>query len=752
MEDIEHQQQQPAQRVVTADDAAVDEPMRVDEEDVSREPEKSSKEEQQEPQPQLEIAITLAPPHIASETSGTQVVATPSVAAKATAPLIYTSRCFACGKQLEQIKACSKCRITVYCSQQCQSTDWKLKHRTQCATISKYLNLAESPLRQARFVWYDVTWGTMAIATRRIVRGEFIMSITPMLTLVRHGTVVMREKFNDWQRRSLVGAIDDHNNIKEKSWACLDEPSIFGRAELPGTDQSLAEGVRKLSMEGRLTLMLLGSHPELVASHCFSTKLFGEKKEYNDIETLYAYVATYVSKDVSRDFIVDAYAMVRQCSHYVFDNIRQEYPSALVFDPVLAKINHSCKPNAHLVFSNGELLLMANADIANNEQITIDYFLQNSFMLEFKKRREILMEQRHFECECHRCLAESSGLVPDVFLAEEYRHPPKVPEGTDAMPVDESSKLISSYVSAALPQWMRDMFESAAVTESSDNLKLMIMELASVHETAMRTKDVHALSSDQRCLLLDAMVQRHWSLLGAVTYELMRYELSRQSEHRDKAVATLQNGKQMKLDAVKPWKIDLAEAKYGFDGCRHLYMYLVELVLGYIGDRQQKLEEDLFRSLQKLVMLYHVMRVFLLIHPHLATLDQLEKAASRSELALLNHTPDTDFNKPDFLKEKVTIWYNTVCPLFSAGEFNALLDSCEWLFANNIMINYEGTPDGSPAIIFHRLLSMDQASDPALFLPYARFIGNMERCKNVCALIDYRNTLSEEYARRGLVV
>ena len=42
-------------------------------------------------------------------------------------------KCAYCGKNNDQLKKCKRCRKIVYCSKECQKTDWKSRHRFACS-------------------------------------------------------------------------------------------------------------------------------------------------------------------------------------------------------------------------------------------------------------------------------------------------------------------------------------------------------------------------------------------------------------------------------------------------------------------------------------------------------------------------------------------------------------------------------------------------------------------------------------------
>ena len=45
------------------------------------------------------------------------------------------SHCSQCGKSDGNLKRCSRCKTAVYCSRDCQTTNWQSKHKTECREI-----------------------------------------------------------------------------------------------------------------------------------------------------------------------------------------------------------------------------------------------------------------------------------------------------------------------------------------------------------------------------------------------------------------------------------------------------------------------------------------------------------------------------------------------------------------------------------------------------------------------------------------
>ena len=54
--------------------------------------------------------------------------------------------CWCCGKpgiSADAVKKCSRCRVAKYCDKQCQTKDWKARHKAWCGTIPDFIKLSK---------------------------------------------------------------------------------------------------------------------------------------------------------------------------------------------------------------------------------------------------------------------------------------------------------------------------------------------------------------------------------------------------------------------------------------------------------------------------------------------------------------------------------------------------------------------------------------------------------------------------------
>ena len=76
----------------------------------------------------------------------------------------------------------------------------------------------------------------------------------------------------------------------------------------------------------------------------------------------------------------------------------------------LSRINHSCQPNTIRASTDkiGGVAIVANKDIAKDEEITINYMDGVDDGKPVEKRREHLMQQYHFHCTCDLCMEQET--------------------------------------------------------------------------------------------------------------------------------------------------------------------------------------------------------------------------------------------------------------------------------------------------------------------------------------------------------
>ena len=76
-----------------------------------------------------------------------------------------------------------------------------------------------------------------------------------------------------------------------------------------------------------------------------------------------------------------------------------------------SKFNHSCLPNAHMMFNHhtSQVTILANQDIPKDEEIFVDHKSYNSLRIR-QFRRQSLSTSHHFTCMCIAC--DDSATAP----------------------------------------------------------------------------------------------------------------------------------------------------------------------------------------------------------------------------------------------------------------------------------------------------------------------------------------------------
>lgn len=77
-------------------------------------------------------------------------------------------------------------------------------------------------------------------------------------------------------------------------------------------------------------------------------------------------------------------------------------------EPNIALLNHSCEPNADVIFDGSDVRVRSRRTIEPGEEITISYVDPNE---SFEVRRDHLLSKFYFECRCNKCQKEASGLT-----------------------------------------------------------------------------------------------------------------------------------------------------------------------------------------------------------------------------------------------------------------------------------------------------------------------------------------------------
>jgi len=99
--------------------------------------------------------------------------------------------------------------------------------------------------------------------------------------------------------------------------------------------------------------------------------------------------------------------------------LSDQTPIGLCFEPVISLANHSCTPNATIMFDGRTISLRALDAIEEGEQIFISYVDPTQSR---EGRRQELKDRYFFECGCGKCVGDE-GAYETFFGAKESREP-----------------------------------------------------------------------------------------------------------------------------------------------------------------------------------------------------------------------------------------------------------------------------------------------------------------------------------------
>jgi SET domain len=85
--------------------------------------------------------------------------------------------------------------------------------------------------------------------------------------------------------------------------------------------------------------------------------------------------------------------------------LADDTPIGLCFEPILALANHSCSPNAVVVFDGRSVALRALEPIVKGEQVFISYITATE---DRASRQRDLTQRYFFDCQCEKCSKDES--------------------------------------------------------------------------------------------------------------------------------------------------------------------------------------------------------------------------------------------------------------------------------------------------------------------------------------------------------
>ncbi|KAB5530291.1 hypothetical protein GE09DRAFT_1292234 [Coniochaeta sp. 2T2.1] len=277
-----------------------------------------------------------------------------------------------------KLNACTGCRCVVYCSKTCQSAAWKAVHKLECPAL--------------RGVKDGVFGATRINGKETEAKGEGKWFVPTAVRCAMQ--LLLRLKTGDRDVRDAVGDI----------------PFVGTTSGAKGVLEGNVHGFR--DYEDGTMWKDLGAQAR-AALQSSGIELEGDKL---------AAAAEGVR------------GLLCRLQTNAFDRRDEDVGAAgVLLDVDLAMANHSCLPNAYVVFAGRTAILRAERDIGVGEEVEISYIDNNLS----KAERQKALGLYHFGCQCRRCqedldvyqVCQSSSTIPLNILSLQpdldlYKNPP----------------------------------------------------------------------------------------------------------------------------------------------------------------------------------------------------------------------------------------------------------------------------------------------------------------------------------------
>ncbi|KUJ11294.1 SET domain-containing protein [Mollisia scopiformis] len=130
-----------------------------------------------------------------------------------------------------------------------------------------------------------------------------------------------------------------------------------------------------------------------------------EAGRYDEL-TLQSMIAAKYSGRGDRWVFLGAQVLCQMSSNAFRVTLPDDTPIGLCFEPTLALANHSCSPNAVVVFDGRAISFRALSDIKKGEEIRISY-IENT---QTRENRGAELEHRYFfTCQCEKCFKDETA-------------------------------------------------------------------------------------------------------------------------------------------------------------------------------------------------------------------------------------------------------------------------------------------------------------------------------------------------------
>ncbi|XP_052869012.1 histone-lysine N-trimethyltransferase SMYD5 [Anopheles cruzii] len=154
-----------------------------------------------------------------------------------------------------------------------------------------------------------------------------------------------------------------------------------------------------LQSNERLSWLSLSAFKSLIALVGTNGQGIGTSSIGDWVKNVSEHEMTSPAKPLVNEFIDELYVKMDEAVGTFLNN----EGSALY--PTQSKINHSCAPNAEIVFpkSNHRLALRATRDLAPGKEVLISYLDECNLQRSRHSRQKHLREYYLFECQCEKC-------------------------------------------------------------------------------------------------------------------------------------------------------------------------------------------------------------------------------------------------------------------------------------------------------------------------------------------------------------
>lgn len=247
---------------------------------------------------------------------------------------------------------CEQCNFISYCSEKCINEDWEKFHKYECSFINRCRKTDSLPLPSSKI---------LCIVRLIIWSCESQRNFSMFKNFASHSTK-FKQIYEDY--------------IKEKN------------DEKPLIDQEGSK-VNDLDNQNLLNKKIMTEFLPWIDILTRFKEEQVERPEVNKQTRKYLNVINVIAV-----FLVNS-AIMQNCFLE---------STGFLFDPTIALLNHSCKPNITLLFNESKISMIALDDLKPNQELYISYcYLENpKFLRQFE-----LKQKFYFECKCESCKIEN---------------------------------------------------------------------------------------------------------------------------------------------------------------------------------------------------------------------------------------------------------------------------------------------------------------------------------------------------------